>query len=39
MNLKAELFVDCRCELGEGPFWNRYLDRLFWFDKIGRAHV
>lgn len=30
--MNAELFVDCRCELGEGPFWHPLLDRLFWFD-------
>lgn len=28
----AELFVDSRCELGEGPFWNGVIGRLFWFD-------
>jgi sugar lactone lactonase YvrE len=37
MNLKAELFVDSRCELGEGPFWNRHLDRLFWFDILNQT--
>lgn len=34
MNLKAELFCDSRCELGEGPFWHPLLDRLFWFDIL-----
>jgi len=32
MNDVAELFVDSRCELGEGPFWHPLLHRLFWFD-------
>lgn len=32
MNARAELFVDSRCELGEGPFWHPLLKRLFWFD-------
>lgn len=34
MNSKAELFVDARCELGEGPFWHPLLKRLFWFDIL-----
>jgi sugar lactone lactonase YvrE len=33
----AELFVDSRCELGEGPFWNRKVGRLFWFDIIAQT--
>lgn len=37
MNLKAELFVDSRCELGEGPFWHPLLDRLFWFDILNNT--
>ena len=37
MNLKAELFVDCRCELGEGPMWNPLLGRLFWFDILNQT--
>jgi sugar lactone lactonase YvrE len=37
MNLKAELFCDSRCELGEGPFWHPLLDRLFWFDILNRT--
>lgn len=28
----ADLFIDSRCELGEGPFWHPFQDRLFWFD-------
>jgi len=34
---KAELFIDCRCELGEGPFWNRFNDRLYWFDILNNT--
>jgi sugar lactone lactonase YvrE len=30
----AELFVDSRSELGEGPFWHPELRRLFWFDIL-----
>lgn len=37
MNQKAELFVDSRCELGEGPFWHPLLRRLFWFDILNRT--
>ncbi|WP_395820290.1 SMP-30/gluconolactonase/LRE family protein [Devosia sp.] len=37
MTAKAELFVDSRCELGEGPFWNPLLDRLFWFDILNQT--
>lgn len=37
MNTTAELFVDCRCELGEGPFWHPLLERLFWFDIPNRT--
>ena len=37
MNAKAELFVDSRCELGEGPFWNPLLERLFWFDILNQT--
>lgn len=35
--MKAELFVDCRCELGEGPFWHPLLERLFWFDILNQT--
>ncbi len=28
----AELFIDCRCQLGEGPLWHRNRSELFWFD-------
>jgi sugar lactone lactonase YvrE len=37
VNLKAELFVDSRCELGEGPFWHPLQKRLFWFDILNRT--
>ncbi|RUT32742.1 SMP-30/gluconolactonase/LRE family protein [Arsenicitalea aurantiaca] len=37
MNQKAELFVDSRCELGEGPFWHTGLNRLFWFDILNQT--
>lgn len=37
MNAKAELFVDSRCELGEGPFWHPLLKRLFWFDILNQT--
>ena len=35
--MKAELFVDCRCELGEGVFWHPLLKRLFWFDILNNT--
>lgn len=34
---EAELFVDSRCELGEGPFWHPLLGRLFWFDILNQT--
>lgn len=37
MSTKAELFVDSRCELGEGPFWHPLLQRLFWFDILNQT--
>ncbi|MEO8757449.1 MAG: SMP-30/gluconolactonase/LRE family protein [Devosia sp.] len=33
----AELFIDCRCELGEGPFWHPLQERLFWFDILNKT--
>jgi len=33
----AKLFIDCRCELGEGPFWHPLLDQLFWFDIVNQT--
>jgi sugar lactone lactonase YvrE len=35
--MKAELFVDSRCELGEGIFWHPLLKRLFWFDILNKT--
>ncbi|WP_417308746.1 SMP-30/gluconolactonase/LRE family protein [Devosia sp.] len=37
MSLKAEMFVDSRCELGEGPFWHPQHERLFWFDILNQT--
>lgn len=37
MTTKAELFIDSRCELGEGPFWNHLVGRLFWFDILNNT--
>ena len=37
MNQQAQLFVDSRCVLGEGPFWNPLLQRLFWFDILNQT--
>ncbi len=37
MKTKADLFVDSRCELGEGPFWHPLLERLFWFDILNQT--
>jgi sugar lactone lactonase YvrE len=37
MNARAELFVDSRCELGEGPFWHPLQQRLFWFDILNQT--
>jgi sugar lactone lactonase YvrE len=37
MKASAELFVDSRCELGEGPFWHPLLERLFWFDILNQT--
>jgi len=33
----AELFIDSRCELGEGAFWHPLQDRLFWFDILNKT--
>lgn len=37
MNAKAELFIDSRCELGEGPLWNHLTNRLYWFDILNNT--
>src|SRR6185503_10426646 len=33
----AELFVDSRCELGEGIFWHPLVERVFWFDILNKT--
>lgn len=35
--MQAELLVDARCELGEGPVWDAGRARLWWTDIDGRA--
>ena len=37
MTLEAKLFIDSRCRLGEGPFWNPLLGQLFWFDILEKT--
>jgi sugar lactone lactonase YvrE len=37
MNDTAELFIDSRCELGEGIFWHPLQERLFWFDILNKT--
>jgi len=32
MSPLAELLIDCRSALGEGPFWHPLRNELFWFD-------
>ncbi|MEO6396816.1 MAG: SMP-30/gluconolactonase/LRE family protein [Devosia sp.] len=34
MNAAAELFIDSKCQLGEGALWHPLLNRLFWFDIL-----
>ena len=34
---EAELFVDARARLGEGPVWDARVDRLVWVDIEGMA--
>ncbi|RUR55880.1 SMP-30/gluconolactonase/LRE family protein [Vreelandella populi] len=33
---QAELAVDSRCELGEGPQWHASRERLYWCDILGK---
>ncbi|MDN7134014.1 SMP-30/gluconolactonase/LRE family protein [Halomonas sp. MC140] len=33
---QAELAVDCRCTLGEGPQWDAKNQRLYWCDILGK---
>ncbi len=37
MSDTAELFIDSRCELGEGVFWHPLVERLFWFDILNKT--
>jgi sugar lactone lactonase YvrE len=37
MSVSAELFIDSRCELGEGVFWHPLQERLFWFDILNKT--
>jgi sugar lactone lactonase YvrE len=36
-NLEAELVLDQRCELGEGPIWDAAAAELVWVDIVGRS--
>lgn len=36
MTLKADLYDDRHCKLGEGPLWHPERGQLFWFDITGR---
>jgi L-arabinonolactonase len=35
--MQADLFIDARCELGEGPIWDSARACLWWTDIDGRA--
>src|SRR3569623_1605401 len=37
MNDTAELFIDSRCELGEGIFWHPLVERGVWFDILNKT--
>jgi sugar lactone lactonase YvrE len=37
MTARAELFIDSKCELGEGIFWHPLVERLFWFDILNNT--
>lgn len=37
MTNTAELFIDSRCELGEGPIWHPGIQQLFWFDILNQT--
>ena len=37
MSDTAELFIDCRNSLGEGPLWHPGRSELFWFDINGNT--
>ncbi|HEY8595720.1 MAG TPA: SMP-30/gluconolactonase/LRE family protein [Devosiaceae bacterium] len=34
--MRAELLIDCKCQLGEGPLWHTGRQELFWFDILGK---
>lgn len=34
--MKAEIYDDRHCELGEGAFWHPQRRQFFWFDILGR---
>lgn len=34
--MKAEVFDDRICQLGEGPLWHPERNQLFWFDILGQ---
>ncbi len=37
--MRAELVLDVRCGLGEGPVWDEHEGRLYWVDILaGRVH-
>ena len=37
MNATAELFIDSKCRLGEGPFWHPGRRQFFWFDILEKT--
>src|SRR3569623_3531448 len=37
MNDTAELFIDSRCELGEGIIWHPLVERVIWFDILNKT--
>ncbi len=37
MSTEAQLFVDSRCRLGEGPLWHPLRRQLFWFDILEKT--
>jgi sugar lactone lactonase YvrE len=36
--IEAQLFMDCRCMLGEGPVWDEKTNRIYWID-IRSRHI
>jgi sugar lactone lactonase YvrE len=37
MSDQAQLFIDSKCRLGEGPMWNPLRQNLFWFDILEKT--